>query len=90
MTRRGQEGTSTGAAGMDVDQEIQGRTTPPGTPFDDDFKDTASKGAPTVPPPARVHTKNFYTLSSRSPNPLAPQTAPQPTQLRSRSLNPRE
>ncbi len=46
---------------MDIDHELQARTTPPGTPFDEDFTETASRGAPTVTPPAGVTTKNFYT-----------------------------
>ncbi len=46
---------------MDVDHKPQGQTTPPGTPFDDDFTTTASKRVPNADPPAGVHTENLYT-----------------------------
>ncbi len=74
---------------MDVDQNIQGRTTPPCTPFDDDFTDTASRGAPTVNPPAGVHTENFYTpfhTESQSTSP-SDRTATYTTQVG--TINPR-
>jgi hypothetical protein len=61
MPRYGQEGISTGAAGMDVDHDPQGQTTPTGTRFDNGFTTPTSKGAPTRDPPAGVHTDNFYT-----------------------------
>ena len=60
MPRYGQEGTSTGAANMDVDKDPQGHTTPYGIPFYEGYTTTTSRGAPTRDPPAGVHTENFY------------------------------
>ncbi len=61
MPRRGHKETPTEAAGMDLDGDLQGQSTPLDTPFEDDFTETASRCAPTVDPPAGVHTENFYT-----------------------------
>jgi len=50
---------------MDVDQDLPERTTPPGTPFDDDYTTYPHKGASSMdtppPPPAGVQTRNLFT-----------------------------
>ena len=46
---------------MDIDQNLQGQTNPPCTPFDYDYTTIASRGAPTKDLPPGAHTENFYT-----------------------------
>jgi len=57
---QGQAGTSTGPSGMDVDQDLQERGNPPGTPFDDGFTPSNTRGYTTVDPTGRVHTENYF------------------------------
>jgi len=46
---------------MDVDQDLPEMTTYPSTPFEDDYTAYRQGGAPSVDPPAGVHTKNLFT-----------------------------
>ena len=60
-TDHGHAGTSSGATGMDVDPDPEGRGTPPGTPFDEDFTPSTTRGRGTADPPASARTENYYT-----------------------------
>ena len=46
---------------MDDGQDFQEQATPLGTPFDDSYKKTTSRGAPNADPPVGVKTGNYYT-----------------------------
>ena len=58
---QGQAGTSTGATGMDVDQDPQEQETPLGTPFDDGFTPSTTRGYTSADPIGGVHTENLFT-----------------------------
>ena len=49
----GQDGTSAGATGMDVDQYLKGQGTPPGTFFNDGFTPSTTRGHTTADLPHR-------------------------------------
>ena len=57
----GQAGTSTRATSMEVDPNPQGQTTPQGTPFDDGYASTTTRGKTSADPTGGVHTENFFT-----------------------------
>jgi len=44
---------------MDVDQDPPEQGTPPGTPFDEGFTPSTTKGQTSVDPTRGVHTENF-------------------------------
>ena len=46
---------------MDVDQDPQEQGTPPGTPFDDCFTPSMTRGYSTTDPTGRVHTEKYFT-----------------------------
>ncbi len=46
---------------MDVDQDTPEQGTPPGTPFNESFTPSTTRGQPSVNPTRRVHTKNLFT-----------------------------
>ena len=56
-----QAGTSTWATGMKVDEDPQGQETPPGTPFEDGFTPSTTRGNTTADPTSGVNTENFFT-----------------------------
>ena len=53
--------TSMGPTGLDVDQDPRELETPLGTPFDDGFTPSTTKGNTSVDPTGGVHTENFFT-----------------------------
>ena len=46
---------------MDVDQDPQEEGIPPGTPFDEGFTPSTTKGYTSTDPTGGVHTENFFT-----------------------------
>jgi len=47
---------------MDVDRDPQGRGTPPGTPFDEGYIPSTTRGKTTAGATGSVHTENYFTL----------------------------
>ena len=45
---------------MDVDHEHQEQKTPPGTPFDEGFTPSTTRGYTSADPSGGVHTENFF------------------------------
>jgi hypothetical protein len=46
---------------MEVDQDLPAQGTPPGTPFEDDFTPSTTRGHTTTIPVDHTHTNNYYT-----------------------------
>ena len=46
---------------MEMDQDLQGQGTPPGTPFEDDFSPSTTRGHTTMDPTGSVRTDNYFT-----------------------------
>ena len=57
----GQAGTSAGATRNDIDQDPMEQETPPGTPFDEDFTPSTTRGQTSADPARGVHTENYFT-----------------------------
>ena len=60
-THHGQAGTSTGATAMGFDQYPKEQETPLGTPFDDGFTPSTTRGYTSADPTGGAHTENFFT-----------------------------
>jgi len=46
---------------MEVDQDPQKQGTPPGTPFDDGFTPSTTRGNTTTDPTGSIRTENYFT-----------------------------
>ena len=77
---------------MDVDQDTMERGTPSGTPFDEGFIPSTTKGQPSVATTMGVYTENLYTpLYTESQetdhtNVITAQQSPTPTDTRNADM----
>ena len=52
---------------MDVDQDIPEQGTPPGTPFDEGYTPSTTKGQPSTESTRGFHTENIFTPLNTEP-----------------------